>query len=123
MAAPGPIPPRIGATEVAGNTEIRHLREGGKDGKVRIRVEKPASPGAARVVVTLKQAAPLLDVLIWDAAGRHVRTLYYGPGERGGNLFLWDGKSHAGDRMPRGSYILRASLGRDVHHLKFFWTE
>jgi flagellar hook assembly protein FlgD len=63
----------------------------------------------------------LLDLLIWDAAGRHVRTLYYGPGGKGGNGFAWDGKGHQGDRMPGGNYILRASLGREVYHRRFTW--
>jgi flagellar hook assembly protein FlgD len=114
-------PPLIGATEVYHNSEVRHIREAGHGAEVRLEVRTAPGSGSAAILVTLKRAAPLLDLLIWDAAGRHVRTLYYGPGGKGGNGFAWDGKGHQGDRMPGGNYILRASLGREVYHRRFTW--
>ncbi len=116
-------PPLVGATEVFRNSEIRRLREAGKGASLRLEVRSLPGSGNAAIRVTLKRAAPLLDLLIWDAAGRHVRTLYYGPGAQGENGFAWDGKNHMGTRMPPGSYILRASLGREVFHERFTWMK
>ena len=67
----------------------------------------------------LKQDRTIVDILVSDVRGRHMRTLYYGPMESGRQSVKWDGRNHRGLDMPSGTYLFRVSLGREVLYRKF----
>jgi hypothetical protein len=52
---------------------------------------------------------------IFDAMGRHVRTLADGSLEAGSYEYEWDGRSHAGIPLASGIYVARLSTPTSVH--------
>jgi hypothetical protein len=50
-----------------------------------------------------------LKVVIYDLLGRRVRTLFAGRLSAGQKVFEWDGLSDASQRLPVGTYFVRAS--------------
>lgn len=76
---------------------IRHANPYRPGGKMRLLSPAgggPSGSGRARLAV-------------FDAAGRHVRTLYNGGGARAGHSLSWDGVDGQGQAVPRGVYYLR----------------
>ncbi len=58
------------------------------------------------------EAATLaLEISIYTAAGRRVRTLYRGAGRAGEQREHWDGRDHSGRRVESGIYFCRVQLG------------
>ncbi len=51
-----------------------------------------------------------LTVEIYNALGKHVRTLFRGKINRGERRFSWNGSSDFGRQFPSGTYLLRAYL-------------
>ena len=85
-------------------------------------VTMQAGPNPFRegTVVRVAGSAEALRVMVFDAAGRRVRTLYEGS-IGGGHLALrWDGRDGLGRRLPTGIYLVRlerasvGALGRPV---------
>ena len=77
----------------------------------RIALSAPApnpTRGPARFTLALPAAATV-EVAVFDAAGRHVRTLLSGAGGPGSLPLLWDGLDARGRRADAGVYFLRAS--------------
>lgn len=77
----------------------------------RIALSVPApnpSRGSARFVLALP-AATTVEVAVFDAMGRHVRTLLSGTIESGSRSLLWDGLDARGQRAGAGVYFVRAS--------------
>lgn len=74
--------------------------------EARFALEMPA-PGPAQVIV-------------FDAQGRRVRTVFVGPLPAGRREFTWDGRDARGADAPAGVYLVRAATGTyapEVKHL------
>jgi len=111
-------PPIIGATQVAG-TGIEESVASAANGVSVIDVTpNPANP-TATLRLSLALDRPIVDILVCDIRGKHVRTLYYGPMESGQRNVAWDGRDHFSRRMASGTYFFRVSLGHDVLMKKF----
>ena len=65
------------------------------------------------VAFSLAQPAPT-RVLVYDVAGRRVRTLFDGPLQAGRHQVAWDGQDDQGHRVAEGVYILRLDSARLV---------
>jgi photosystem II stability/assembly factor-like uncharacterized protein len=77
----------------------------------RIALSPPApnpSRGPVRFALALPTAAAV-DVAVFDAAGRRIRTLLSGATEAGSHPLAWDGLDARGRRAGAGVYFLRAS--------------
>ncbi|OGS36304.1 MAG: hypothetical protein A2293_14645 [Elusimicrobia bacterium RIFOXYB2_FULL_49_7] len=116
-------PPVIGAAELYDGTPLPDNIEKPDLEKqvtgIRLQVEpNPANP-STQLVLDLQSPQPLVDVLIRDITGHHVRSLYYGPMTAGRHAIRWDGRNH--DRAPvaSGVYIFRVSFGKEVLFQKF----
>jgi flagellar hook assembly protein FlgD len=51
---------------------------------------------------------------VYDVAGRQVRKLVASPQAAGVHTVAWDGTDSAGTRMPRGVYLVKATVGGQV---------
>jgi flagellar hook assembly protein FlgD len=51
------------------------------------------------------------NVVVFDLAGRRVRTLFDGALEAGTHEWRWDGRDGAGRRVPGGVYLCRIDSG------------
>jgi hypothetical protein len=81
----------------------------------------PFNPGT---VITFAVPGPTHATLsIFDAAGRHVRTLVDEPVERGLNETIWDGKDSRGHRAGSGVYFYRLTAGRHTFTRKMILLE
>ena len=111
-------PPILGATQVTG-TGIEDAVASAANGVSVIDVTpNPANP-TATLRLSLALDRPIVDILVCDIRGKHVRTLYYGPMESGQRNVAWDGRDHFSRRMASGTYFFRVSLGHDVLMKKF----
>ena len=68
-------------------------------------VPNPTS-GAASFRIGLPRDAEL-DIVMFDARGRRVRTLWNGPMAAGTHSIAWDGRSQSGSLASSGSYFYR----------------
>ncbi|MCK4305031.1 MAG: carboxypeptidase regulatory-like domain-containing protein [Candidatus Eisenbacteria sp.] len=76
-----------------------------------IRLSQP-HPSVTRGPVILQLVLPEADrasLDVYDASGRHVRTLLKGEIDAGFHLIAWDGCDQAGRRTTAGVYFLKAS--------------
>lgn len=69
--------------------------------------------GAVRFTVTLDRPGAL-DVGVYDAAGRRVRTLFAGEAPAGTRELMWDLRDAGGGRVPAGVFWLAVRSGGDV---------
>jgi alpha-tubulin suppressor-like RCC1 family protein len=53
-------------------------------------------------------------LVIWDTAGRKVKTLIDGEMRKGNSEVIWDGRNNAGRLVSSGIYFCRLEAGRDV---------
>ena len=53
-----------------------------------------------------------VTLVVYDAAGRHVRTLIDGPRGSGYGEAVWDGRNDAGSAVGTGIYIYRLTAGK-----------
>ncbi|MBN1885075.1 MAG: T9SS type A sorting domain-containing protein [Candidatus Krumholzibacteriota bacterium] len=66
------------------------------------------NPFVSSTEITVKlPEAGRLALVVYDAAGRRVRVLFDGRGNRGTNDFTWDGRDDAGRNAASGVYFLR----------------
>jgi len=73
------------------------------------------NPSHAATTIALEMpAAARLEVVVFDAAGRRVRTLYSGFAGAGRMSLSWDGFDERRGRAPAGVYFVRASCGNAV---------
>lgn len=76
---------------------------------------RPASPnpfaGETRVVFDAPGDAGMVELAVYDVAGRLVRTLASGPVERGRHEVVWDGKDSGGSDVAAGVYFVRLEAG------------
>jgi plastocyanin len=67
---------------------------------------------------TLAEAG-MVDLEVFDARGRLVRTLLRGDSRgAGGHRVVWDGTDAAGAAAPSGTYLFRVRAGRNVEVVK-----
>lgn len=69
-----------------------------------------AYPNPFNPATTIKFATPLngmVDLKIYDLAGRHVRTLVHGEKTAGYHSVMWDGTDHKGRGVASGAYYYR----------------
>jgi len=69
-----------------------------------------AYPNPFNPATTIKFATPrngMVDLKIYDLAGRHVRTLVHGQKTAGYHSVLWDGTDHKGRGVASGAYYYR----------------
>jgi hypothetical protein len=64
-------------------------------------------------VVPARAAAGSLDISIYDAAGRLVRTVFRGTGGAGDQFAIWDGLDSAGRRVGSGVFFCRLRAGTE----------
>jgi hypothetical protein len=79
----------------------------------RIQLSEPApqpSRGAVRFTLEVPRATPL-DVVIYDATGRRVRTLANGARAAGRHSLAWNGEDDRGRAVAPGVFFVRASAG------------
>jgi hypothetical protein len=77
------------------------------------RIDVAASPNPFGRSTRLSYAVPnrgKVSLDIFDAAGRHVRTLTDGQSEAGRYSVAWDGRSQSGALVPEGVYLYRYAL-------------
>ncbi|MBD3321783.1 MAG: hypothetical protein GF350_11865 [Chitinivibrionales bacterium] len=110
-------PPLIGATEVEGATQgaKRDIRAGPNAMPLEI------YPDGNGSVISLHsdRGYPLIDILVQDLQGRHIRTLHYGPVEKGLHTWRFDHRDHDNAPVGAGWYIARISTGKDVAYKPF----
>jgi hypothetical protein len=112
-------PPVIGATEIYVADAIDRLPAETKHQDMVVYVHPNPARSFTRLILELKEDRKMVDILVRDIRGRHVRSLYYGPMETGRQFVRWDGRNHLGKRVPSGVYVFRVSLGREVLYQKF----
>ena len=78
----------------------------------RLRLSSAPSPFAASVEIRFTLPAPAsASLVVYDAAGRRVRTLVDGPAATGEQRLTWDGRDDAGRDTGSGVYWLRLWAG------------
>jgi flagellar hook assembly protein FlgD len=77
----------------------------------RISVYPQPLAGTGIVQLTLAEDTPNVAVEVFDAGGRHVSTIYEGPGRRGEQTIAWRGDDSQGLRLAPGIYLVRAATG------------
>ncbi len=70
-------------------------------------VPNPFNP-LTRIAFTLEHAGEV-SLRVFDARGRHVRTLVEGAREAGRHVVLWDGSDASGSQVASGQYFYRLS--------------
>lgn len=78
-------------------------------GPLRLRSFPNPFNATASIVVDLDRAA-VVNVTIYDVAGRLVTSLWKGPLPRGANLLRWRGSGTNGEHMATGVYFIRAEI-------------
>ena len=77
------------------------------------------NPSSAEITIRLALPRPESgDVLVFDLAGRRVRSLYTGPLPAGTSEFSWDGADDRGMTASEGVYWVRARHGGDTWSAK-----
>jgi hypothetical protein len=73
---------------------------------------------SARVGFSLPERAHV-SLAVYDMAGRRVASLWEGPAPSGTSVRSWDGRSHGGQRLPVGVYLIALTAGgrRQVRRL------
>jgi len=86
----------------------------------RLRLSDPVpSPFRTGTRFTLEMpAAGEAQVLVFDALGRRVRTLFLGGLSAGGHEFAWDGRDGRGAEAPAGVYLVRVATGTYAPQVK-----
>jgi flagellar hook assembly protein FlgD len=60
----------------------------------------------------------VVDIKVFDLAGRLVRTLANGPQAPGYHFVMWDGRDDQGAGIRKGIYFVRARVGTQVKHVQ-----
>ena len=72
----------------------------------------PARPGVETVrLVLAAREAVAADIVLYDARGRRVRTLFHGTLPAGPTTLAWDGRDDGGRVVAPGLYFARARAG------------
>jgi hypothetical protein len=79
-----------------------------------IALERPAPnpfTGTTRYAYAISGASSMVEIGIFDIAGRRIRSLAHGTQSAGQYEVRWDGYGDDGSRVRYGVYFLRASIG------------
>ncbi|MBD3334863.1 MAG: hypothetical protein GF355_05055, partial [Candidatus Eisenbacteria bacterium] len=71
------------------------------------------APGGAALILQAPAGAPA-HVAVYDAAGRHVRTLWDDPVRESPVALMWDGRTSTGHRAAPGLYFVKMTRPRAV---------
>ena len=66
---------------------------------------------AIAYAVPASKAGQKVEVVVYDVAGRRVKTLARGSGQPGWTRFSWDLTDDRGRRVATGTYFVKAALG------------
>ncbi|MBD3367557.1 MAG: hypothetical protein GF405_05215 [Candidatus Eisenbacteria bacterium] len=72
------------------------------------------SAGPFRLAFDVPVAGREVEIVIYNAAGRMVRTLSTIPGAPGRHTLTWDGRATGGQKAAAGGYFVRARCGGEV---------
>jgi len=94
---------------------VESPESGGASAPLALGIATP-NPLSPSTVMRLAGVVPTLpvDVRVFDAAGRSVRTLRRGSAGATVELIVWDGKSDDGRALPDGLYFLRVRQGTNA---------
>lgn len=67
----------------------------------------PCGDAPLHIFYTLDKEVSPVEVTLYDATGRKVKTILREKGEAGTHRLLWDGRDENGRRVPTGIYFLR----------------
>ncbi len=84
-----------------------------------------AGPNPARGASVLRFALPHagpVNLALYDAGGRRVRSLASGTHAAGEQLVRWDGRDDSGHEAPAGLYFVRLEAGGETRHLRLALT-
>jgi len=57
------------------------------------------------------EAVSVVELDVYDVAGRRVRTLFVGTLPAGEHAARWDGRDASGSAVPSGAYFIRLKVG------------
>jgi len=110
VVATSPTPDANGGNNTASATTVVHAGTTGvgeipaEDGRLRpVRIGPNPASQATRVFFAARPGG-IAEVRIFDAAGRHVRTLKGVVGDGGAGQIVWDGRTEAGTAAPSGVF-------------------
>ncbi|HET9233337.1 MAG TPA: FlgD immunoglobulin-like domain containing protein, partial [Candidatus Eisenbacteria bacterium] len=86
----------------------------------------PGKPNPFAISTVLTYAIPSpspVNIAVFDAAGRNVRTLVSGPAEAGVHSVRWDGRDSEGNRLAAGVYFVRFEGAASVLAQKVVLTD
>jgi hypothetical protein len=78
----------------------------------RIEAVRPQPARGVQAIVVAAGGPVRLEIAVFDAGGRRVRTLHRGPVEAGAHTFEWDGRDDGGAPVAPGVYFFRVDDGR-----------
>jgi hypothetical protein len=81
-----------------------------------VRLVRPGEP--VRIAYRVGVADPRLDLAVYDARGRLVRTLVHGRATPGRFVTTWDRRDGAGAAVARGIYFARLAASGTVTSCK-----
>lgn len=100
--------PRVLDLDLADATDAPSIRTG-------LELEASPNPFNPRTRLSFRLAsAEAVEIAIFDAQGRRVRTLVDAPFAAGRHAVEWDGSDDGGRAVASGSYRVRLRAGRDV---------
>ena len=78
----------------------------------------PPTPNPFSAATTISCALPRgmgeLEVTIYSASGRHVRTLSGSGGAGGTHQLVWNSRDERGEKVASGVYFIRAASGSEM---------
>jgi hypothetical protein len=98
----------LGEEYALGETALSAALSGDRDISV---YPNPARGGEARILFRVPSERPV-ELAIYDASGRRVRSLTAGAKPAGVQSVSWDGRDENGSPVAAGTYIARLSSGR-----------
>lgn len=109
-----PLPEASGAGAQPAGGPVASLEGAPQPADGSIALERPTPnpfSHSMRFAYAIPAGSSLVDIGIFDVAGRRVRLLARGPQSAGQYEVRWDGLGDEGKRMKQGVYFLRASIG------------
>ncbi len=92
--------------------DLGAMRESGDSARPRLLVTTPYRVGSA-IALFAAEAHPAVNVVVYAADGRQVRTLHTGRVGSRGTTLTWDGRTDAGREAAAGIYYVLAGSGQE----------
>ena len=61
------------------------------------------------------RSRPDVEAVMYDVAGRRVRTIHRGPLSPGSQTLFWDGRDESGRSVAKGVYLIRVKTPGQEH--------